>query len=142
MLLAEDAPEKRRSTELFFDWLKLTPDKLFVSKLVEDEIAACPQPKRTRIITALQGLPIAVMPLPAGCSSLADEYIKAGIIPGRYKNDALHAAVAVWHDLDVIVSWNMTHLVNVRKVEQINAVNRRLGYPVIRIHTPEEVWDL
>jgi hypothetical protein len=83
-----------------------------------------------------------ILSFEAECSSLADEYIKAGIIPSRYKNDALHVAVAVWHHLDVIISWNMTHLVNVRKIEQINAVNLRLSYPVVRIHTPEEVWDL
>ena len=60
----------------------------------------------------------------------------------RYKNDALHVAVAVSHNLDVIVSWNMNHLVNIRKVDRINRVNRRLGYPIIRIHTPEEVLEL
>ena len=57
MLLAEDAPEKRHSTELFFTWLKVAPDDLFVSKLVEDEVLACPEPKRTRMISALRALP-------------------------------------------------------------------------------------
>jgi hypothetical protein len=36
----------------------------------------------------------------------------------------------------------MAHLVNMRKVERINAVNERAGLPRIRIHTPEEVLDL
>jgi hypothetical protein len=39
--------------------------------------------------------------------------IQAGIIPLRFKNDGLHVAVAVCHELDVLVSWNMVHLVNV-----------------------------
>jgi hypothetical protein len=76
------------------------------------------------------------------CSVLADEYVRAGIIPARFKNDALHVAVAVWQKLEVVVSWNMAHLVNVRKIERINAVNARSGLPPIRIHTPEEVLDL
>jgi len=29
-----------------------------------------------------------------------------------FKNDGLHVAVAVWHKLEVVVSWNMAHLVN------------------------------
>jgi hypothetical protein len=87
---------------------------LFVSTLVEDEIAACPEPKRSQMIGVLRGLPLRVLPV----------------------------AVAVWHKLDVIVSWNMAHLVNMRKVERINAVNERTGLPRIRIHTPEEVVDL
>ena len=41
-----------------------------------------------------------------------------------------------------LLSWNMAHLVNMRKVERINAVNERAGLPRIRIHTPEEVVDL
>ena len=82
------------------------------------------------------------LPVAGKCSPLADEYVRAGIIPARFKNDALHVAVAVWHKLEVIVSWNMAHLVNVRKVERINAVNDRSGLPRIRIHTPEEVLDL
>jgi predicted nucleic acid-binding protein len=71
-----------------------------------------------------------------------DEYVRADIIPARFKNDALHVAVAVWHKLEVVVTWNMAHLVNMRKVERINVVNERSGLPRIRIHTPEEVLDL
>jgi hypothetical protein len=44
--------------------------------------------------------------------------------------------------LEVVVSRNMAHLVNVQKVERINAVNERASLPSIRIHTPEEVLDL
>jgi hypothetical protein len=32
-LVAEDAPDKRRATEVFFDWLGVASDELFVSKL-------------------------------------------------------------------------------------------------------------
>ncbi len=141
-LFTEDAPEKRRATEVFFEWLRVSPDELFISKLVEGEIALCPEPKRTRMIQVLQRLPLSVLPVPSECSALADDYIKAGIIPARFKNDALHVAVAVWHKLDIVVSWNMSHMVNVRKVDRINAVNERLGWPRIRVHTPEEVLEL
>ena len=141
-LFAEDAPDKRRATEVFFDWLRVSSDELFVSKLVEDEIAACPEPKRSMMISVLRGLPLQVLPVAAECSALADDYVRAGIIPARFKNDALHVAVAVWHKLEVVVSWNMAHLVNVRKIERINAVNERSGLAPIRIHTPEEVLDL
>ena len=141
-LFAEDAPEKRRATEVFFDWLRVASDELFISKLVEDEVAACPEPKRSQMISVLRGPPLRVLPVAAECSTLADEYIRAGVIPARFKNDALHVAVAVWHKLEVVVSWNMAHLVNVRKVERINAVNERSGLPRIHIHTPEEVLDL
>jgi hypothetical protein len=141
-LFAQDAPDKRRATELFFEWLEVASDQLFISRLVEDEIAACPEPKRSQMIKVLSSLPLQVLLVPPECSALADQYVQAGIVPARFKNDALHVAVAVWHKLEVVVSWNMAHLVNVRKVERINAVNERGGLPHIRIHTPEEVLDL
>src|SRR5258706_9367526 len=113
-LFASDAPDKRQVTEIFFNWLQVSSDELFVSKLVEDEIAACSEPKRSQMISVLRGLPLRVLPVAAECSELADDYVRAGIIPARFKNDALHVAVAVWHKLEVVVSWNMAHLVNVR----------------------------
>jgi len=91
---------------------------------------------------ALNEIPLKVLEVPVAASKLADVYLSEGIIPVRFKNDALHVATAVWHQLDIVVSWNMKHLVNVRKVARINEVNRRQGFPLIRIHTPEEVIDL
>jgi hypothetical protein len=41
-----------------------------------------------------------------------------------------------------LLSWNTTHLVNMRKVERIDSVNERVGLPRIRVHTPEEDLDL
>ena len=38
-LFADDAPEKRRVTEVFFQWMKVCRDELFVSALVESEWA-------------------------------------------------------------------------------------------------------
>ena len=37
-LYADDAPDKQEATRLFFDWLRMSADELFISKLVEDEI--------------------------------------------------------------------------------------------------------
>jgi hypothetical protein len=38
---------------------------------------------------------------------LADRYVQSEIIPLRFKNDALHIAIAVVNNMDVLVSWNM-----------------------------------
>jgi predicted nucleic acid-binding protein len=139
MLFAGDAPEKRTATEAFFDWLKITDDDLFSSELVKQEIARAPEPKRLQMVQAFADLPISVLEITAEAIGLSGIYVHEGITPVRYQNDALHVALAVCNRLDVVVSWNMKHLVNVRKVQQINAVNLRHGLPAIRIHTPEEI---
>jgi hypothetical protein len=70
---------------------------------------------------------------------LADRYISAGIIPEKYRNDALHIAVAVVNDLDVIISWNLEHIVKLKTKLGVEGVNILLGYKTIEIMTPEEV---
>jgi hypothetical protein len=54
----------------------------------------------------------------------------------------VHVALAVLNNLDVVVTWNMKHLANVRRIEGINRTNLAMRLPLIRIHTPEEVIDL
>jgi predicted nucleic acid-binding protein len=139
MLFAEDAPEKRAATEVFFDWLRVADDDLFSSEVVKKEIDRASEPKRSRMVKAFAGLPITVLDITNEAVGLSEIHVREGITPVRYQNDALHVALAVCHTLDVVVSWNMKHLVNVRKVQRINAVNLRYGLPAIRVHTPEEI---
>ena len=44
--------------------------------------------------------------------TLADTYFSALTIPEKVRADAYHLAVASWHGIDFIVSWNCTHIVN------------------------------
>ncbi len=57
----------------------------------------------------------------------------------RRQADAAHIAFASSARVDVLVSWNFKHIVNLQKIHVFNAVNVRLGYPVLEIRTPLEV---
>ena len=70
---------------------------------------------------------------------LADKYIEEGIIPAKYRNDALHIAVASGYGLDAIVSWNFEHRVKLKTKQGVIAVNGLLGYKPIEIVAPPEV---
>jgi len=37
------------------------------------------------------------------------------------------------------VSWNFKHIVNVYRVRGYNAINMKLGYPILNIHSPKEI---
>jgi hypothetical protein len=54
--------------------------------------------------------------------------------------DAQHIAVATVARVDVLVSWNFRHIVNVDRIHGFNAVNLRAGYPLLEIRSPLEVW--
>ena len=69
----------------------------------------------------------------------AERYVAEGIIPERFKNDARHIAVAVVHNMNVIVSWNLEHIIRLKTKLGIEGINRPLGYQSIEIMTPEEV---
>jgi hypothetical protein len=53
--------------------------------------------------------------------------------------DAEHIAVATVARVDVLVSWNFKHVVNLSRIQGYNSVNLRLGYPLLEIRTPLEV---
>ena len=51
----------------------------------------------------------------------------------------MHIATATVHRADLLVSWNFKHIVNVFRVRGYNAINLRLGYPILNIHSPKEI---
>lgn len=70
---------------------------------------------------------------------LALAYIQHGALPPNMENDALHIAVATLAKVDVLVSWNFKHVVNINKIRIYNGVNLEMGYTPIEIRTPKEV---
>lgn len=72
---------------------------------------------------------------------LADIYFSALAIPEKSRADAYHLAMASWHGIDFIVSWNCTHIVNGRIKMLIEEINARQGIRTPIICTPEEVME-
>lgn len=72
-------------------------------------------------------------------AELAERYIEAGVIGGSMRTDAQHIATATVHRVDVLVSWNFKHMVNLPRIHGYNSVNLREGYPVLEIRSPREV---
>ena len=70
---------------------------------------------------------------------LAQRYIDAGVIGAAKRVDAQHIAMATISRVEVLVSWNFRHIVNLQRIRGYNAVNLRDGYPLLEIRTPQEV---
>lgn len=71
--------------------------------------------------------------------ALANAYIAEGAITERFFNDALHIALATISKVDVLVSWNFKHIVNLNRIRLYNAVNLKKGRSLIEIRSPLEV---
>ncbi len=70
---------------------------------------------------------------------LADVYINNHIIPKKYYNDALHIAIATKHNMDAIVSWNLTHIVKFKTKLEAKKINQKLNEKDVIICTTEEM---
>ena len=70
---------------------------------------------------------------------LAQAYLSEGVLTDKYLLDAQHIAMATLSRIDVMVSWNFKHIVNLNRIRLYNSVNLKLGYPMIDIRSPREV---
>jgi hypothetical protein len=70
---------------------------------------------------------------------LAKKYILEGAISENYFEDAQHIAIGTVFKVDVLVSWNFKHIVNLDKIRLYNAVNLKNGYQILEIRTPREI---
>ena len=68
-------------------------------------------------------------------------YVQEGVVTPKYLLDAQHIALASVSRIDVLVSWNFKHIVNLNRIRLYNAVNLKTGHPMIDIRTPREVLN-
>jgi len=111
---------------------------LVVSTLTVQELSAAPDEVRERLATVPEAH-IEILQLDAKTRELAEAYIAEGVITANMRADAQHIAMATVARVDVLVSWNFKHIVNLRRIHGYNSVNLRQGYPTLEIRAPREV---
>ena len=95
-------------------------------------------PKRVRnLLNELQNLEF--VSVTEEMKILSKQYTGEKIVTEKYADDALHIAIATISKVDVLVSWNFKHIVNLDKIHRFNAVNLVEGYGLLEIRTPKEV---
>jgi hypothetical protein len=102
------------------------------------ELAAAPPEVRSRLATVPEEH-LELLQLDAEARELAEGYIAAAVLTPRMRADAQHTAIATVGRVDVLVSWNFKHIVNLQRIQGYNSVNLRKGYPMIEIRTPREM---
>jgi hypothetical protein len=74
--------------------------------------------------------------------SLAQQLVRAGALPTKAENDALHIAVAAVHGIPFLLTWNCRHLANATMRAHIETVCTIGGYKAPIICTPEEMMEV
>lgn len=120
-------------------WKKLKDFEVFVSPMVIQEIRKTPDSALRRRLEKLAEEFTLLEVDDEQVAKLAEGYIKAGIIPEKYRTDAIHLAIATVGEVDILVSWNFNHLVKRKTRIEANYINERLGYKTIEMLAPVEL---
>jgi predicted nucleic acid-binding protein len=70
---------------------------------------------------------------------LADKYIQEKVVEQTSLDDCRHIATATIKKVDILVSWNFKHIVNVFRIRGYNSINLREGYSPLDIRSPKEI---
>ena len=104
------------------------------------ELQGAPEPVRTRLLEVPAAHQL-VLADSEEAAALAAAYIVRGVVgPGSHA-DALHVALASVGRVDVLVSWNFRHIVNLGRIRLFHSVNIERGYATIEIRSPMEVLE-
>ncbi len=123
--------------DLTIHWFEheLKEYQVYSSPLVRRELEMVSEPYKTGYLKILK--PLQELELVEEVAILAEGYISRGIFHRKYLADAVHVALASYHKIDYLVTWNFGHLANVRKQARIRLFNTAAGFFVPMIVTPE-----
>jgi hypothetical protein len=113
--------------------------ELCVSKLVLDEAAAGDAQAAQERLLALR--PMLVLETTAEALELAKELLRAGALPAKAADDALHIAVVTTKAVPYLLTWNCRHLANAVMRPVIESVCKAKGFKAPIICTPEELLE-
>lgn len=111
--------------------------ELFTSQLVLDEAAQGHPDAAQRRLRNLAGIPH--LPMPDPVTDLATTLLSEGALPEKATDDALHVAVAAYHGVDYLLTWNCRHIDNAEMKPVIRNVCVVKGYVCPEICTPLEL---
>jgi len=127
--------EFEQDTQRLFENINEGKYIAFISDLIDDELLNAPQ-KVKDVLKKFYYKTIKVTP---ECKSLADEYIKENVVGKTSKDDCVHIATATINNIDILVSWNFKHIVNVQRIRGYNSVNIKKGYKHLEIRSPKDM---
>jgi predicted nucleic acid-binding protein len=135
-LEAPDRTEWMADTRKLWDLVQIGEYDAFISPVVMIELGECPEPKYSVLLKWLSKIKYTELQTNDEVLELAEQYLKAGILPPRSARDRQHIAYACVYNCDMVISWNFKHIVNVKTIAGIKGVNALAGYKEMPIYTP------
>ena len=124
-------------TRELFEIIKRGEYQVVISDITEGELLNAPENVRT-LFNDL-GIDYEIVNLNDDSIALASEYVRENVVNQTSFNDCLHIAIATIARLDLLVSWNFKHIVNINRIHGYNGINIKNGYPSIEIRSPKDL---
>ena len=130
--------EFEMETVLLFDFVKTKQIFCLYSDITESELMKAPEKVKSYFDTFPANLKVKVDISPE-ILDLAKMYVSENVVGKTSFDDCVNIATTSVHRADFLISWNFKHIVNVYKARSYNAINMKLGYPILNIHSPKEI---
>jgi predicted nucleic acid-binding protein len=134
-LFDERTPERQQLTKLM--WNTLLNYDVYISDIVLAEIDAVSDILKPVFLKTIDDF--GVLKLNPEIENLANDYVKQGIFPEKYYDDALHVAIASVNRIGILLSWNFKHLVKVKTRKLVALLNSINNYQPVEIIAPPEL---
>jgi hypothetical protein len=108
---------------------------IFISRVVLQEIQVGDPHAAARRLAVVSACKL--LEVNAECEALANDYLRELGLPEKARVDSLHVAIAVWHGLDYLLTWNCRHMANQAIIKRLTNINTQLGFDTPVICTPE-----
>lgn len=125
---------------ILFERIKLGKIICVYSELIEAEFVDAPE----KVKSYFKNLPKQILEkveINDDILALANKYIDEKVIGSTSFDDCIHIATAKYYRVDILVSWNFKHIVNVYRIRGYNSINLRMNYPPLEIRSPKEIVD-
>ena len=109
-----------------------------VSNAVIDELDKAPDIVKGHLKTLKN---LIILEITDEILELARKYLNEKIVTEKYIDDAIHIATATINKIDVLVSWNFRHIVNLKKIHLFNSINIKEDYNILEIRSPMELLN-
>ena len=137
----QDAPDKMFDTRLLWEEIKQGKYEVYISDVVVSEIAKNKQEKRKLLTFWLADIEYITSRITKEMVDYADRLTEKGVLPAKSRDDCLHVACAVVNKCDMLLSWNFKHMVRVKTIDSVKVVSKQLGYPEMRIYSPNMIVE-
>ncbi|MDB4744014.1 type II toxin-antitoxin system VapC family toxin [Planctomicrobium sp.] len=132
-----DMVARRDWTRRWLDNVDCSGNELVTSLAVVGELDRGEFPGKAEALQLLERYPVEDISEPV--IEIVEAYIARMVMPNDPTGDALHLALASYHQCDFLATWNCKHLANANKFDHIRRVNGILGLTVPSLVTPLEL---